>query len=574
MNAAHVPGAPVAIVGGGPVGLMLALLLDRHGVASVVFDSASGTRLHPKGSTHNTRTMEHYRRVGIADAVRKLGLPADHPRDVAYFTRLLDGFELARFALPSEQQRMRMAQDAPADDQAPEPLLRANQMYVDRHMLEHARGRPNISLRFGWRVTGFEQDDSGVWVTAVDSGGSGATERWRAQYMAGCDGGHSFVRRELGIGYLGAKDQGAGFLTGRMFSTHVRIPALQRDIPADQRAWMYNMMSPGLRMLLISLNGADEFLLMSKAKSDDEQPDDLDIVKRIRQGIGAEVEVEVLAHAVWHGGTALVAERFSERRIHLAGDAIHLFSPTGGFGMNTGIDGAANLAWKLAAAVQGWAGESLLDSYETERRPIAHRNTAAARQLTERVATLAIPDEIEAAGQHGEQARAQLGAVLQEFRGQFTSLGVELGARYDGSPIVWPDGEPPADDPLDYHPSDVPGGRLPHLWLDGEGAQRRSLFDLLHHGFTLLRIGADPAPAERLAAAADTRGIPLRVLDIASDAASKLYRKRLILVRPDQHIAWRGDQIPADAHAVLDRAVGRGVGAQARTGRPDVIQLM
>ncbi|MDC8784532.1 FAD-dependent monooxygenase [Roseateles koreensis] len=427
--------------------------------------------------------------------------------------------------------------------------------------MEHARGRANITLRFGWRVTGFEQDDSGVWVTAVDAGGSGATERWRAHYMAGCDGGQSFVRRELGIGYLGSSEQSAGFLTGRMFSTHVRIPALQHDIPADKKAWMYNIMSPGLRMLLISLNGADEFLLMSKAGADDEQPDDADIIRRIREGVGADIEMDVLAHAVWHGGAALVAERFSERRIYLAGDAIHLFSPTGGFGMNTGIDGAANLAWKLAAAVQGWAGESLLASYETERRPIAHRNTAAARQLTQRVGNLAIPDDIEEAGARGEEARARFGMVLQDFRGQFTSLGVELGARYDGSPIVWPDGEPPAYDTLEYQPSDVPGGRLPHLWLDGEGAQRRSLFDLLYHGFTLLRIGADPAPVDRLAYAADKRGIPLRVLDIASDSADQLYRKRLILVRPDQHIAWRGDEIPDDAQALLDRAVGRGTSA-------------
>lgn len=566
MNAAHVPVAPVAIVGGGPVGLMLALMLDRHGVQSVVFDSATGTRLHPKGSTHNTRTMEHYRRVGIAGEVRKLGLPADHPRDVAYFTRLY-GFELARFALPSEQQRMRMVQEAPASDQTPEPLLRANQMYVDRHMLEHARGRANITLRFGWKVTGFEQDESGVWVSATDASGSGATERWRAHYLAGCDGGHSFVRRELGISYLGASESGAGFLSGRMFSTHVRIPALQRDIPAERRAWMYNMMSPGLRMLLISLNGADEFLLMSKAASDDEQPDDAEIVARIRKGVGADIEVEVLAHAVWHGGAALVAERFSERRVYLAGDAIHLFSPTGGFGMNTGIDGAANLAWKLAAAVQGWAGEALLASYEAERRPIAHRNTAAARQLTQRVANLAIPEEIEEAGERGEQARKRFSTQLQDFRGQFTSIGVELGARYDGSPIVWPDGEPPADDPLDYHPSDVPGGRLPHLWLEGQGKGRCSLFDLLHHGFTLLRIGADPAPAGPLEAAADKRRIPLRVLDIVSDSASALFRKRLILVRPDQHIAWRGDALPDDAQALLDRVVGRAAGAPAAPGR-------
>lgn len=547
---------PVAIVGGGPVGLMLALFLDKHGVPVVVFNSEIGTRMHPKGSTHNSRTMEHYRRVGIADAVRKLGMPVDHPRDVAYFTRL-NGFELARFAWPSEEQRMRMAKYTSATDQVPEPLLRANQMYVEQYMLEHARKCRNITLRFGWRVTGFEQDERGVCIVVADESGSGASEQWRTEYMVGCDGGQSFVRRELGICYLGLGDASEGFLMGRMFSTHVRIPELYRNILIDKKAWMYNVMSSDSRMLLISLNGVDEFLLMTKAKSADERPDDEDVIRRIQEGIGAKLEVSVLAHAVWNGGVALVAERFSDRRVYLAGDAIHLFSPTGGFGMNTGIDGAANLAWKLAAAVQGWAGDALLASYEMERRPVALRNTAAARFLTQRVASLDVPDEIEDVGESGHRARKQLGAILQGFRGQFSSLGVELGARYDGSPIVWPDGEPPADDPLNYYPCDVPGGRLPHLWIDAGDASRQSVFDLLYSGFTLLRIGADAPVGERFVDVAQMRGIPLRVVDIPSEATRNLYQKRLILVRPDQHVAWRGDEVPDDVQAVLDRAVGR-----------------
>jgi 2-polyprenyl-6-methoxyphenol hydroxylase-like FAD-dependent oxidoreductase len=546
--------APVAIVGGGPVGLMLALMLDRHGVASVVFDSAGATRAHPKGSTHNARTMEHYRRIGIADAVRRLGMPADHPRDIAYFTRLY-GYELARFVMPSEAQRTLAVRHAPADDHVPEPLLRANQMYVDRYLLEHAGTRPNITLRFDCEVTGFDQDADGVTVEARD-GATGARERRRAAYLAGCDGGHSFVRRMLGIRYLGGSEADAGFLTGRMFSTHLRIPALQHDLPAARRAWMYNMMASGARMLLISLNGTDEFLLMSKAGPDEARPHDADIIQRVRKGIGTDVEVSVIAHAVWNGGAALVAERFSEGRVYLAGDAIHLFSPTGGFGMNTGVDGAANLAWKLAAAVQGWAGDALLASYEAERRPIAERNTAAARQLTARVSHLEIPAGLDEDSERGAQQRARFGAELAPFRGQFTSLGVELGARYDGSPIVWPDGVAPPDDPLRYIPSDVPGGRLPHLWL-GAGAGRRSLFDLLHDGFTLLRIGAAPPSVLPLCAAADAAGIPLGVVDVDCAAAAKLYRKRLILVRPDQHIAWRGDAVPADPRALLDRVVGR-----------------
>jgi len=555
-----VNGASVAIVGGGPVGLMLALMLDRHHVPSVVFDTAGATRMHPKGSTHNARTMEHYRRVGVAGAVRTLGLPPEHPRDVAYFTRLC-GFELARIALPSERQSLAAAQAAPADDQVPEPLLRANQMYVDRQLFQHASDRPGISLRFGRRVTGFVQDAAGVEIDSIDAGGSQA-ERWRANYLIGCDGGQSFVRRALGIAYQdvlpsldGGAAPGQGFLNGRMFSSHVRIPALP-GIVAGREAWMYNMLNTNGRTLLISLDGRDEFLLMSKADTDAALPADDEIVRCIRQGVGAPVDVTVLAHAAWYGGAALVAERFAAGRVLLAGDATHLFSPTGGFGMNTGIDGAANLAWKLAAAVQGWAGDGLLASYETERRPVALRNTTAARRLTERVVDLHIPAAIEDDGDAGALARVQLGDRLGDFRGQFTALGVELGARYDGSPLVWPDGEPPPDDLFAYRASDVPGGRLPHLWIDGDGPVRRSLFDLLGTGFTLLRIGPHAASGAPFLEAAARLDIPLDVLAITPAPGLNPFRKALVLVRPDQHVAWRGDSIPDSAEAVLRRAVG------------------
>ncbi|WDD92871.1 FAD-dependent monooxygenase [Burkholderia sp. FERM BP-3421] len=558
------PQRPVAIVGGGPVGLMLALFLDRHGVATVVFNLERDSRWHPKGSTHNARTMEHYRRLGIADAVRGLGLPVDHPRDIAYFTRLA-GWELTRLAMGTERERARVAQEAGERDQEPEPLLRANQMYVERFLLAHAGTRANITLRYGWRVTGFEQDAAGVTLAAEPADGGAPGERWRASYLVGCDGGQSFVRRTLGIAYEGPGGAHDGFLGGRMFSSYVRIPALDGELLRGRKAWMYNVMAPGARMLLVSLNGGDEFLLMSKPDAQEREPDDATVIRRIQNGVGRKVDVEVIAHVPWQGGVALVAQRFSSGRAFLAGDATHLFSPTGGFGMNTGIDGAANLAWKLAAALEGWAGEGLLASYEAERRPIAYRNTAAARFLTFQVGDLRVPVEVESDDAAGEAVRRELGEKLQAFRPQFESPGVELGARYDGSPIVWPDGVPPEDDPLVYRPSGVPGGRLPHVWLTGEDGARRSVFDLLGLGFTLLRVRSRGAEADpqaddggaRLGAAARARGVPLSIVELESDAAFELYARRLVLVRPDQHVAWRGDGVPADAGVVLDRVIGR-----------------
>ena len=546
--------APVAIVGGGPVGLMLALLLDRHGVPTVVFNTDETSRWHPKGNTHNSRTMEHYRRLGISSDIRKLGLPQNHPRDVAYFTRY-NAWELARITLPSEAERMRIANVAELTDQVPEPLLRANQMYVERYLLEHARRRPNIILRFGWQVSGFSEDYSGVRTSAEHINGQ-KREEWRSRYLVGCDGGNSFVRRSLGIRYKGHDGLADTFLSGCMVSSYVSVPSLHRDILRDRKAWLYNVVSPEHRMLMISLDGGDEFLLMTKCKSSASLPSDEEIIRTIHRGVGENIPVSVIAKSPWSGGMALVADRFSMGRVFLAGDATHLFSPTGGFGMNTGIDGAANLAWKLTAALRGWAGSGLLASYETERRPVARRNTVAARLLTKRVGEVDIPANLEDDSDAGASARRKVGEFLLSFYPQFTSLGVELGARYDDSPLIHLDSEPPKDDPVHYQPSGIPGGRLPHIWLSEGGSKRSSIFDRLGVGFTLIRVGEEAPAASGFAEAARERRIPLQVLNIPKTPAWDLYQRKLVLVRPDQHIAWRGDHVPENIGEVLERTVG------------------
>ncbi len=553
--------APVAIVGGGPVGMMLALFLDRHNVPCVIFNTETESRWHPKGSTHNSRTMEHYRRLGISGAIRQLGLPQDHPRDVAYFTRYC-AWELARIPMPSESLRMRMLQDEPLDAQVPEPLIRANQMYVERFLLQHVSRRSNITLRFGWQVTGMQQDENGVTVHAERVDGR-AQETWCSEYMVGCDGGQSFTRHALDVHYQGYSTLEQPFLGGRMISTYVKASALHRDILRDRKAWMYNVVSPDLRMLLISLDGADEFLMMSSANGADAMPEDGKIVDTIRQGCGANIDVSVIASRPWMGGAALVAERFSSGRVFIAGDASHLFSPTGGFGMNTGIDGVGNLAWKLAATIQGWAGPRLLQSYEQERKPVAKRNTSAARALTQRVSEVLVPQNLEAPTDAGTAARKKMGDFLRSFKPQFTSIGVELGARYDRSPLLWPDADPPQDLYDVYLPSAIPGGRLPHMWLaqpNMVGAEtyreRSSLFDHLSVGFTLLRVGDEAPHTEAFVAAAKARRIPFQVLNLPQAPAWELYQRRLVLVRPDQHVAWRGDVQPKDPGVVLDRCIG------------------
>lgn len=544
---------PIAIVGGGPVGLMLALFLDRHDVRSVVFNSEPGARHHPKGSTHNSRTMEHYRRLGFGGEVRKLGLPADHPTDVVYLTRF-NGPELARLPMPSEEEKMQRVVASPRTDQVPEPIHRANQMYVEKFLLEHAVTRPNIMLRFGWRVDAFVQNATGVTLHAEAADGNGE-ENWRAHYLVGCDGGRSFVRRTLGIQYEGFAALEQEFFGTHMISTYLRAPTLYRDYLGNRRAWQYWVVNPELRTGMVALNGRDEFIVWSRG-APDQAPDNAAIAALVGRATGAEIPLEIIAHGEWTGGVALTAERFADRRVLLAGDAVHLFTPTGGFGMNTGIDDAANLAWKLAAMVQGWGGAGLLASYEWERKPIAVRNTSASRALAKNVGDVPVPAELEQNSAAGEAARARTGAFLSGFGEEFASIGVQLGARYDGSPIIAADGDAPPDNFVQYTPSSVPGGRAPHYWLDDARVFGSSLFDRLGHGFTLLRFGPKPPNADALLAAATARKIPLSVLDVPDAEARDLYARDLVLIRPDQHVGWRGNAPPNAPVALWARLTG------------------
>jgi 2-polyprenyl-6-methoxyphenol hydroxylase-like FAD-dependent oxidoreductase len=529
--------------------MVLAMCLDRLGTACMVVNDEPVPRRLPKGSTQNSRTMEHYRRLGVVDAVRGLGLPADRATDVVYFTRYA-GWELQRIRMPSEREKLAARAAADPTDQVVEPVFRANQMEVEALLFSHLATLSRVELRFGWQATGVEPVDGGVRVELRESG-SGRREEHEARYVVGCDGGQSFVRRRLGIRYGGGAPARQAYLGGPMVSSHVRAPALHERILTTP-GWQYWAVNREVRSNTVCIDGHAELLFNTRLE-DGQQADDALVERAFVASAGAPIGVEVVGHATWTAGQALVADRFGEGRILLAGDAVHLFTPTGGFGVNTGVDDAANLGWKLAAAVQGWGGPALLSSYERERRPIALRNTAAAKALARNVGAVPVGDAIEEDSPAGAAARRAASEYLAGFGREFSSLGVQLGARYDDSPIVVADGTaPPPDDPIAYVPTACPGGRAPHLWLADGG----SLFDRLGPGFTLLRLGAAPIDVAGLVAAARTRGVPLAIVEVERAAGRELYERDLALVRPDQHVAWRGDRLPRDVDALLGRVTG------------------
>ncbi|HKS84677.1 MAG TPA: FAD-dependent monooxygenase, partial [Pseudolabrys sp.] len=305
-----------------------------------------------------------------------------------------------------------------------------------------------------------------------------------------------------------------------------------------------------------AVNGKDEFLFRTRADEPGQPPSDALVADSMRRCVGADIDMDVIAHEPWTAGMALVAEGFADRRVLLAGDAVHLFTPTGGFGMNTGIDDADNLSWKLAAMLRGWGGPGLLPSYETERMPVALRNTEAARRLTANIGETDIDPAIEEGTPAGEAARRAAGTMLGQFGEQFASIGVQLGARYDGSPIIAGDGPAPADDLTAYVPTSIPGGRAPHFWVGAGRGEGDSLYDRLCRGFTLLRLGPRPPDVAAMTDAAARQRIPLEVLDLADAEARNLYDCDLALIRPDCYVAWRGNRLVAEPRRLLARLAG------------------
>jgi 2-polyprenyl-6-methoxyphenol hydroxylase-like FAD-dependent oxidoreductase len=540
--------ATVAIVGGGPCGLMLASELGVRGISTILLTEGAGTATHPKANTHNARSMEIYRRHGLSAVFRERSPSKSYATDVAYYTRLV-GHELHRVSLPSPGDAVLETLQPGTRWPTPEPQFRSSQLVLEPVLLARTEEFASVDVRFNQTLVGLTQHPDHVELTVEQTGGGKSVIS--VDFVVGCDGGRSFVRRAMGTRLAGEGGLELDFMGGRMVATYFRASGLGALRP-HPHAWQSWFILPHIRALMLTLD-ADNDLYLLHYQLPADGSESMTFQGVLDEVIGAPIEAEIISSAEWRAGVSLVAERFRVGRCFIAGDAAHLFTPTGGFGVNTGVDDVFNLGWKLAGVSKGWAGLALLDSYEAERKPVAERNTGYALTLARRNGECPVGPDIEAATPGGEAARAAASQHLQSFaRWEFDTPGIQLGFSYRHSPAIVDDGSPELpDDPITYVPNAVSGSRLPHVWLD-DGS---SLYDRLGPEFTLIGLGSTQL-ATAWTAAAKAAGLPLSVLMLPEAAELKaLAQCDWLLVRPDQVIAWRGQT--EDPAAILDVVAGR-----------------
>lgn len=543
---------PVLIAGGGPVGTVLAMDLARLGVPATVVERRRGVPPNPKCNTTNARSMELLRRLGCADAVRSAGLPPTHNTDVVYLTRL-NGVELARYERSTAADVFAGTQHGVAANwPTPEPQHFISQLFLEPVLRATARDRWNVDLLEGWELVEFEQDDHGV-TSIIRDHDDGTTRTVRSRYLVGADGGASTVRHAIDARLVGIEH-----LTD-MCSLYVRAPRIT-ELTASVPGWMFRSMAG--RAIIVAIDGADGWLFHLNVP-DGQDPADWDPEPAMFAAAGERFDYEILDESRWTA-RALVADRWRDRRVFLAGDAAHLWVPMGGFGMNAGIADATALSWRLAALLEGWGGETLADSYRAERAPIGDAIASQAVTWVLNVGAVMNGDDdqiarLEAPDAAGAAARAQAGeAIVAGTSSEFECPGFQLGTVYSDSPVLITDTltEPAVTAVETYRATSWPGARLPHVEL----ADGTPVHDRLGPGFTLVRVGPDAPGGQELRTAAAGWAVPLEVLDVdAAEVGDAWDRVPLILVRPDQHVAWRSRTDPdgPTASRVLARVTGR-----------------
>ncbi len=532
----------VLIVGAGPVGLTLAVDLGRRGVRCTLVERKPAPEFLPKMERCNARTMEIFRRMGLAKKIRAAGLPSDVPMDV-FIVLALNEPPLLRLPYPSVD----LARDeiaASNDGTMPrEPYQLISQYTLEPLLKAEAGALPSVSVQYGCAFESLAQDATGVDVTVRRS--EGAVSTIRAQYVVGCDGGSSAVRRQLGIALRGEGD------IMRLCQALYFCPELYDRMPIGP--------GPGHGRHYHVADGQATFLIMQDSTrhwtlhAAVERPEDM--AAQFERTIGVPVRYDMLYVGEWKQNL-LLADRYRAGRVFLAGDSAHLVIPTGGLGMNMGVGDATDLSWKLAAMVRGWGGPALLESYEIERRQVGDRNLGASRyaSLGRRAWRAQYRPDIRDATPAGQASRDRLAAVADvEQRKTNEMIGAELGYRYVGSPVITDEPGGPEHLFRTYVPTTWPGARLPHVWIGAD----QSIHDRIPDGYTLLNLsGAPLADDAGLTPAMAAIGAPFTALAIDSTAARDVYGRDFVLVRPDLHIVWRGNRLPDNPAALAALITG------------------
>ena len=532
----------VIVVGGGPVGLTLAIDLGRRGIRCVLLERNERPQFLPKMERCNARSMEMYRRIGLAEAIRAAGLRSDVPMDVFVILSMIEP-PLLRLPYPSVDEARRQIAAVNDGTQPLEPYQLISQYTLEPLLKSVAERLPSVSVRFGHEFLSFAQDPQGVGVVVrrID----GRTQTLRGEYLVGCDGGASSVRKQLGI-----KLSGEGNLL-QLRQALYRCDTLFDRIPIGDgpgKGRHYHVADDRATFLIMQ-DSTRHWTLHSVVETDEEMKG------QFEKTVGVPIQYEMLSCGEWRQNL-LLADRYGHGRVFLAGDAVHLVVPAGGLGMNTGVGDAFDLSWKLAATLQGWGGPNLLPSYEIERRQVGERNVGASRYATlgRRKWRSQYRPNIREETPEGRATRDNLARVADvEQRKTNEMIGAELGYRYVDSPVI--DNIPGGPEHLfrEYHPTSWPGARLPHVFLDDGTPIQDGIPD---DGFTILRLGRSRADLNGLAAAIRSRGAPVTVLEIPDEAPRAVYGHDLLLLRPDMHIVWRGNRVPDDPHALAAVATG------------------
>ena len=531
---------PIVIVGGGPIGLAFSIDLSWRGVPHILVerDAPEARASHPRMDQIGIRSMEHFRRLGIVPEIEGAGFPRDMHRDVVFTTGIL-GYELAREPFEADATRAPPAFSPQKHELCP-------QNFLDPALQRIAARNEQADIRYRTQLNRIVTDEHCVRCELEDRDHA-RVYTVEASYLVGCDGNASAVARFI---QAAARSES---LLARSTNIFVSCPEL-RARTRTSRAYRYILIGEqGVWASMVNIDGRDLWRLQVLGGSQRPTWTDEEATAAVRRAIGADVPFSLASIVPWTR-RELVMEQYHAGRCFLAGDAAHQFSPTGGYGMTTGLGDAFNLSWKLAALIEGWGGPLLAGSYVVERRSVAIRNARRATHNFEQMRSRAVSPLMLNGTANGEAARRAIGTELrQRMSEEWESMGIHLGYSYADSPVVCDDG-PPADhaDPSHYVQSARPGLRAPHAWLE----DGRSTLDLFGRGFVLLQFD-DGGSAEPLVAAARARGVPLRLERIADPDVARLYERQLVLVRPDGHVAMRADRVTVEmADSIIDRVRG------------------